>query len=335
MKLIDLYVAEVGKRLPLRGRADIEAELRSTLEDMLEDRSQKTGRPADEALAIDLLKEYGPPDKVAATYNPTQYLIGPRLYPFFLMVLRIVFSVLTVVLLVMLGIQIATQPLQGVELAKAIGDGLLGILNAALQAFGNIVLVFAILERVMPAERFKFDDEKKEWDAASLLKEARPPEVKLWEPIASIVFTAIAMIVINGYPRLIGLWFFENGQWNSVPVLTAAFFRWLPYINVLWALQIAFHLLILRRGRLEASTKWFSIALDLGSIAIGYALLTGPSIVSISPAALQATGLGAVGTGATLNTVLEQAVRTGIAVVIVVKVVQVVRDLIKQIARRV
>ncbi len=302
---------------------------------MLEDRGQKTGRPADEALATELLKEYGSPEKVAATYHSTPYLIGPRLYPFFLRVLRIVFSVLTVVLLVMLGIQIATQPLAGMELAKAIGDGLLGILNAALQAFGNIVLVFAILERVMPASRFKFDDDKKEWDPALLLKEARPAEVKLWEPIASIVFTAIAMIVINGYPRLIGLWFFENGQWNSIPVLTAAFFRWLPYMNVLWALQIAFHLLLLRRGRLEPSTKWFSIALDLGSIAIGYALLSGPSIVSISPAAMQATGLGAVGNGATLNTVLEQAVRTGISVVIVVKAVQVVRDLIKQIVRRV
>jgi hypothetical protein len=34
MNLIELYVAEVGKRLPLKGRKDIEAELRSTLEDM-------------------------------------------------------------------------------------------------------------------------------------------------------------------------------------------------------------------------------------------------------------------------------------------------------------
>ena len=81
MELIDLYVAEVRKRLPLKGRDDIEAELRSTLEDMLEDRSQKAGRPADEAMTLDLLKEYGPPDKVAATYNPHPYLIGPRLYP--------------------------------------------------------------------------------------------------------------------------------------------------------------------------------------------------------------------------------------------------------------
>ena len=65
---------------------------------MLEDRSRKAGRPVDEAMTLELLKEYGPPDKVAATYDPHPYLIGPRLYPFFIRVLKIVLSVLTIVL---------------------------------------------------------------------------------------------------------------------------------------------------------------------------------------------------------------------------------------------
>ena len=96
MNLIDRYVTEVGKHLPLvKGRKDIEKELRSTLEDMLEDRAQKAGRAADEAMEIELLKEYGAPQKVAATYNPQPYLIGPRMFPFFLMVLKIVITVVT------------------------------------------------------------------------------------------------------------------------------------------------------------------------------------------------------------------------------------------------
>ena len=334
MTLIDLYVAEVGKRLPLRARQDIEAELRSTLEDMLEDRSRKAGKPADDDMMKDLLREYGPPDKVAATYHPTQYLIGPRLFPFFLFVLRIVLTVLTVVLLVGLGIQIATQPLQGIELAKAIGTGLAGILGAALQAFGNIALVFAILERVLPASEFKFDEQKKEWDPATLVKNAEPAELKLWEPIAAIVFTAAAMIIINGYPQLIGLWFLQNGQWHSIPVLTAAFFRWLPYLNVLWALHIALNLVLLRQGRWQPATKWSSIGLDLAGIAIGLAILSGPAIVSLSPAALQATGLAALGKLGSLNEVLAQAVRTGIAVVIIVKGVEIVKDVIRQVFQR-
>jgi len=46
MNLIDRYVAEVGKHLLLvKGRKDIENELRSTLEDMLEERAQAAGKP--------------------------------------------------------------------------------------------------------------------------------------------------------------------------------------------------------------------------------------------------------------------------------------------------
>jgi hypothetical protein len=334
MKLIDLYVAEVGKRLPMRSRTDIQAELRSTLEDMLEDRSRKAGRPVDEAMEKDLLIEYGPPDKVAATYHPTQYLIGPRIYPFFLFVVKIVFSVLTVVLLVGLGFQMASHPLQGLELAKAIGSGLLGILSAAIQAFGNIVLVFAILERVLPASEFKFDEEKKEWDPASLVKESERPEVKLWEPIAAILFTVAAMIIFNGYPQLIGISFLKNGEWTTLPALTDAFWRWMPYINVLWALEIALNLVLLRQGRWQAATKWFQIALNVAGIVIGYFLLSGPSIVALSPAALQATGLFDGNTAATLSALAGRGARTVIAIVMVVEGVEVVKDVVRLVLKR-
>jgi len=68
MNLIDKYIAEVGKNLPRRNRADIEAEIRSTLEDMLEERSQGQG-PANEAMVMELLKEYGAPVEFASKYK--------------------------------------------------------------------------------------------------------------------------------------------------------------------------------------------------------------------------------------------------------------------------
>src|SRR5258706_14658181 len=93
MNLLDRYVTEVGNHLPRKGRADIEAEIRSTLQDMLDDRSQATGQPIDEAMMGAVLKEYGAPTKVAATYQTPRYLIGPRLYPIFELVLKIVMAV--------------------------------------------------------------------------------------------------------------------------------------------------------------------------------------------------------------------------------------------------
>ncbi|HCB02525.1 MAG TPA: hypothetical protein DEP19_09095, partial [Anaerolineae bacterium] len=136
MKLIERYVSEVGKNLPLiKGREDIEKELRSTLEDMLEERAEKAGRPVDEAMEIELLKEYGSPNKVAMTYNPQPYLIGPRMFPFFLTVLKIVIPIVVIVLLVLTGIQAVTEtPLMGREFINIIGDGLAGIVSAAITA---------------------------------------------------------------------------------------------------------------------------------------------------------------------------------------------------------
>ena len=166
MNLIDRYVTEVGKNLPLfKGHEDIEKELRSTLEDMLEDRVSTTGHMRDEAMEIALLKEYGSPQKVAATYNPHPYLIGPRLFPFFLFVLKIVITVVVFVMLGLAGVRAVTDtPMMGVDFVNIIGGGLGNAVSAAIAAFGNVVLVFAILERVLPDKEIGGFNDEKDWD---------------------------------------------------------------------------------------------------------------------------------------------------------------------------
>src|SRR5512139_3548388 len=123
MNLIDKYIAEVGKYLPRKQRADIEAEIRSTLEDMLEERKQAQGT-LDDAAIIALLKEYGAPRKIAESYVGPRYLIGPRMYPFFVMVTRIVFIVLIAVTFTGVGISLVNTNLSGPELLKTMGSSL-------------------------------------------------------------------------------------------------------------------------------------------------------------------------------------------------------------------
>src|SRR5512134_2121021 len=125
--LIDQYIAEVGKHLPRRNRLDIEAEIRSTLEDMLEERKQAQGA-VDDAAVIELLKEYGAPRKVAESYAGPRYLIGPRVYPIFELVTKIVVAVLIAVSLAGLGLSLSKSNLAGPEFLKTIGEGALGLL---------------------------------------------------------------------------------------------------------------------------------------------------------------------------------------------------------------
>src|SRR5512145_2155464 len=106
MNLIDRYIAEVGKHLPRKQRADIQAEIRSTLEDMLEERKPAEGS-VDDAMTIALLKEYGSPREVAESYVGPRYLIGPRVYPTFELVTKIVVAVLVAVALAGLGLSLA------------------------------------------------------------------------------------------------------------------------------------------------------------------------------------------------------------------------------------
>lgn len=292
MKLIDRYIAEVGKRLSLvKGRADIEKELRSTLEDMLEDRAQKAGKSADEAMEIELLKEYGAPDQVAATYDPHPYLIGPRMYPFFIKILQIVFFAIAIAFAVTTGIEIVTQAptLAGREFVRAIGHGLGGIVSTAVAAFGNIVLIFAILERIVPNKEFKLDNEK-EWDPASLMKEPEPADVKPWEAILSIVFIFIALSIFNFNSQILGIYTFADDKWISVPVLSDAFFRWLPLMNIAWVAEIILYGLLLRSGRWDLPTRLVSIGIKIFQVVIAYLLFIGPSIFAVTTESLSIGG---------------------------------------------
>lgn len=335
MNLIDRYVTEVGKHLLLvKGRKDIEKELRSTLEDMLEERAQAAGKPADEAMEIQLLKEYGTPQKVAETYNPNPYLIGPRMFPFFLFVLKIVISVVSVVLLVLTGIKIATlSPMAGPEFVEAVWDGLTGVIGAAIAAFGNIVLVFAILERFVPAAEFKLDEEN-EWDPASLKKEPTPDEVKIWEPIFAIVFTFIAISIFNFSPQWLVIFIFSDDKTAFIPALTEAFFRWLPWINIGWVAEIVMNGMLIRTGRWTTPTRLFSIGIKIFQTAILYFLFTGPSILGVTPESLQATGVFEAESAQKLGELAQNAIRVALGLAIFGSLIEIMKGIYKLITQK-
>jgi len=284
MNLIERYVAEVGKHLSPRGRADIQSELRSTLEDMLEDRARKAGKPADEAMTLALLREYGAPTKVAAGYTGPRYLIGPKLFPLFWLVTQIVITVLFAVSLGAFIIAFAAGAMTGAAFANALGQFLLRFFGGAISAFGNIVIIFAILERVLPAS--ELEKEEKEWDPASLAKEPDPDQVKPGELIFGILFTVLALVVLNVYPEVIGIGFSSNGQWTFAPVLSEAFFRYLPWINILGVARIAFSLWQIRQGQWNLGTRIADLVIEIAGIVLMVAMLAGPALIEVSAEAL-------------------------------------------------
>lgn len=334
MNLINRYINEVGKHLPRKGRADIEAEIRSTLEEMLEERKQacpesdRRAGASDEAAVIELLKEYGEPRKVAESYTGPRYLIGPRMYPTFELVTRIVLTVLFAVALAGLGIGLSRSGLSGVEFLETVGKSVLELLSGLITAFGNIVLVFAILERVLPAKEF---DEKDEWNPADLANEPDPDGVSFGEQIVGIFFLALFLVILNLYPGAIGLGFFNENDWVFItPVLTDAFFSYLPWINVLLLLQIGFGVYLLRQGFWNTSLRIANIVLELAGIALAVVMLRGPDLVALTPAQLEGTPLAeSAQVFTTIMNLVPTLVLTIVIIVSSIEVAQMIHRLAK------
>ena len=76
-EVIDAFVHDVMRKVPAKDRNDIGLELRGLLADMLEDRAQREGRAADDAMTLAMLRDFGTPAEVAARYRPQGVVIIP------------------------------------------------------------------------------------------------------------------------------------------------------------------------------------------------------------------------------------------------------------------
>jgi len=304
--LIDAYVSEVGRRLPRRTRTDIEAELRSTLQDMLDERAQSTGKPIDEEMILDVLKAYGAPEKVAATYQGERYLIGPSLYPIFMLVLRIVLIVTGVLAAIGLGIALSPYVGNPQNAIQAVLKAVANFIVTIMTALGNIVLIFSILEwalyRAGGKLGVKGSQAEKDWDPRSLTKVSATNQVKMGNTIAEIVGSFAAIVIFNFYPQVFSYtaslngvvgsgWAIGFGSATFSPIFSEAFFRFVPFLTVVWVLTIILDVVLLRTGYWKVVTRLLFIGLRIVNIIIAAAMLGVPSLLAISAASLT-SGMG-------------------------------------------
>lgn len=263
MELIDRYVYEVGRHLPRKNRADIKAELHSTLVDTLEARLE--GEPSQQDV-VDLLKEYGSPQKVAASYWPEgQYLIGPSLFPLFKMVLGIALSVFVIVQLVLLGVAVVFD--QEVLTFLSILDIIGQTFGSLFTAFGVIVIVFAVLQYF----EVKPDTEEDEWDPSQLPEIEQVETISRPGRVAEITFSLIFIAILLFLPDYIG---FVVSPGMEV-ILNPVIISYIPLIILSLLISIGLDVILLWRGRWETGTRLAKIGTNLFGIYVLYVLITG------------------------------------------------------------
>src|SRR5271156_584080 len=141
MQLIDRYLQEVKRYLPVAERRDIANELFANIQSEMEDREAALGRPLTEDEQIAILQQQGSPVVVASRYRHDQrtftfgtVIIGPTLFPLYTKILTLNLCI-TVVVASIVMTTLGTHV------------GLSALLWPALLQFATVTAIFAAAEQ--------------------------------------------------------------------------------------------------------------------------------------------------------------------------------------------
>lgn len=240
---IERYVYQVARRLPDKGRKDIEAELRGLIEDMLEARCGDI-TPTKKDVDI-VLMELGSPAEFAAKYGNAEgkprYLIGPSIFPQYLMILKIVLLAVLIGMTVVSIIQtfVDANGMTGFEIFGAwMGNITSGLFSAA----ACVTLIFAIFEW----RGISMNDLNADW-----LSELPPvPKVESrfsrGECIFGIVFSSLFLLLFIAAPQYIAVY---TGQ-KVIPLFDMELYpKLLPLIAASCMLGVCKEIAKLLEGR--------------------------------------------------------------------------------------
>ncbi len=150
MDLIDRYLQAVKFWLPRKQQDDIIAELTEDLRAQIEERENALGRKLNQMEVESLLRQRGSPLLVANGYLPQRSLIGPRFFPIYFFVVKVV----TLLSLIWVGVGFIAGIVSRV-LGNVVGAGWTPPFGALASHFWTgwfsslmaVTIVFAVLER--------------------------------------------------------------------------------------------------------------------------------------------------------------------------------------------
>ncbi len=207
MQLLDRYLTAVKFWLPKTQCDDIAAELGANLQAEIDDRAAELGRSlTDEEIAA-FLKQQGSPILVASRYRHEhrtvtlgRQLIGPVVFPFYWIALKVMF-VLLLVSAIIPALVFSTD----INPVRELAHVLFRVIQLALPALFFVTLVFALFD--FGLRKFHFVEKwTSDWDPRSLPSPDRQAkQVRRSSSIAGIIIQSIFIV-----------WWWNHG---SIPYL--------------------------------------------------------------------------------------------------------------------
>lgn len=261
--LTDRYVWAATHRLPQDQRADVEAELRATIADMIDARLAGAGLAADGAAPagaeVAVLTELGDPARLATAYRgQPEYLIGPALFPDYRRLLSLLLSIVPAATG---GAVVLARLIAGDAVVDSLASGVGVAFTAALHVAFWTTLGFAIAERSGEPIRRSPD---KPWNPSRLPDVPPKGRVSPADAIASAVFGVLAIGLLV-WQRDVS--WFTAADGAPIPFLNPERWSfWLPFLIAVLAAGVVLDLLRLRRGR-------WSVPLAAANTALGALLV--------------------------------------------------------------
>ncbi|MDX8345374.1 HAAS signaling domain-containing protein [Rossellomorea sp. YZS02] len=212
MKLVELYIQEVMRRLPEKNREDIALELKSSIEDMLpEDYTENDVR--------EVLVSLGDPAVLASNYQDRpMHLIGPRYYDLYISLLKIILPISAAITFIVLAASSILDYSGGanpVEVVLSIaGNGIVEVIGTGMQVFFWLTITFVVIERTVTTDsQVPLTIKGKEWtpddlkDIPYIPKEKRISKLEIF---GGLIWTVIWATCYFKAASVLGL--YEKGD---------------------------------------------------------------------------------------------------------------------------
>lgn len=212
--LIEKYIYAVTSKLPVKMKKDVGEELRTNIWDMLPD--DYTEKDVEKVLT-----ELGNPSNLANNYTGNKnYLISPKLYYFYMRVLKLVLVIVCIIFLI--GFPISQILEFSGETAPTAGRILLNTLGTISIAFAitftSVTVIFAIIDK-------KIDEIEEEWTVKGLEdipEHAQNKNPNKYEGMIEIALAIIPAIIVGFSPNILGWYDRIEGSWEVIPVFSEA-----------------------------------------------------------------------------------------------------------------
>lgn len=261
MDLLERYLLQIKRYLPLKERQETIDELRSLILDQLDDVKEDDKEQALRHIIIDM----GEPRDIAVRYNERGPIISKEMEPIMTLVMKVVSITLPLVIL------FADSIAYLAETAGPTFFGFLlnliymipGALYSLVIAVGMIFIVFALIERYVQP---KFSVEHKVFNP-DLLPELPKKEFKvsIFTSVITILFHVLIIYLANQHLSLLGIYY--DGQ--SVPIFNDNVQTYIILLTFGWSLEILLHVFYLYRNQKSFITKTIEAVLGIyGAIII-------------------------------------------------------------------